>query len=78
MPFIGAVKTNIMNFKFLIISIVITSSFVGSAFAQQTIELAQQEFSQEEIDEMKLKAVLISMQEGTYSLKTLLTQLIIF
>ena len=42
------------------------SSFVGSAFAQQTIELAQQEFSQEEIDEMKLKAVLISMQEGTF------------
>ena len=42
------------------------SSFAGSAFAQQTIQLAQQEFSQEEIDEMKLKAVLISMQEGTF------------
>ena len=42
------------------------SGFVGGAFAQQTIELEQQEFSQEEIDEMKLKAVLINMQEGTF------------
>ena len=42
------------------------SSFAGSAFAQQTIQLAQQEFSQEEIDEMKLKAVLINMHEGTF------------
>ena len=50
-----------MNFKFLIISIVIMSGFAGSAFAQQTIQLAQQELSQDEIDEMKLKAVLISM-----------------
>ncbi len=48
-----------MNFKFLIISIVITSSLVGSAFAQQ-------EFSQEEIDEMKNKGVLITTNGGTF------------
>ena len=42
------------------------SGFVGSAFAQQTIELTQQVFSQEEIDEMKHKAVLIKMHEGTF------------
>ena len=35
------------------------SGFVGSAFAQQ-------EFSQEEIDEMKQKAVLITMNSGTF------------
>ena len=55
-----------MNFEFLIISIVIISGFVGSAFGavQPT-----QEFSQEEIDEMKLKAVLITMHEGTFMIE---------
>ena len=55
-----------MNFIFFIISIVIISGFAGSVFAQQNIQLSPQEFSQEEIDEMKLKAVLINMNEGTF------------
>ena len=55
-----------MNFKFLIISVVILSGFVGSAFAQQIIQLEPQEFSQEEIDEMKQKAVILSMNSGTF------------
>ena len=55
-----------MNFKFLIISVVILSGFAGSAFAQQTVQLEPQEFSQEEIDEMKQKAVIISMNSGTF------------
>jgi len=55
-----------MNFKFLIISIVILSGFVGSAFAQEIIQLEPQEFSQEEIDEMKQKAVIITMNSGTF------------
>jgi len=55
-----------MNFKFLIISVVILSGFAGSAFAQQIIQLTPQEFSQEEIDEMKQKAVLITMHGGTF------------
>ena len=55
-----------MNFKFLIISVVILSGFTGSAFAQQIIQLEPQEFSQEEIDEMKQKAVIISMNSGTF------------
>ena len=66
MAFIGVGKTTIMNFKFLIISAVIMSGFAGSAFAQQTIQLTPQEFSQEEIDEMKQKAVLITMNGGTF------------
>ena len=55
-----------MNFKFLIISAVIMSGFAGSAFAQQIIQLTPQEFSQEEIDEMKQKAVIIYMNSGTF------------
>jgi len=55
-----------MNFKFLIVSVVILSGFAGSAFAQQIIQLTPQEFSQEEIDEMKHKAVIITMNGGTF------------
>jgi peptidyl-prolyl cis-trans isomerase B (cyclophilin B) len=55
-----------MNFKFLIISVVILSGFAGSAFAQQVIQLEPQEFSQEEIDEMKQKAVIITVNSGTF------------
>jgi len=55
-----------MDFKFLIISAVIMSGFVGSAFAQQIVQLTPQEFSQEEIDEMKQKAVIITMNGGTF------------
>jgi len=66
LAFIGVEKTTSMNFKFLIISAVILSGFTGSAFAQQIIQLEPQEFSQEEIDEMKQKAVIISMNSGTF------------
>jgi len=55
-----------MNFKFLIVSVVILSGFVGSAFAQEFVRLTPQEFSQEEIDEMKQKAVIIYMNSGTF------------
>ena len=48
---------------------VITAGFVGSAFAQQSAQLAQQEFSQEEIDEMKQKAILIQMHDGTFMIE---------
>jgi len=53
-----------MNFKFLIISVAIMSGFAGSAFAQ--VQLTPQEFSQQEIEEMKNKAVLITMNGGTF------------
>jgi len=66
LAFIGVGKTTIMNFKFLIISVVIVSGFAGSAFAQPAINLEPQEFSQEEIDEMKQKAVIITMNGGTF------------
>ena len=55
-----------MNFNFLIISAVILVGFAGSAFAQQAVQLTPQEFSQEEIDEMKQKAVIITMNGGTF------------
>ena len=45
------------------------SGFVGSAFAQQTVQLTPQEFSQQEIDEMKNKAVLITMNGGTFMIE---------
>ena len=56
-----------MNFVFLIISLVLISGFVGSAFAQNlTVE---KEYSKEEIEEMKSKAVLISTNVGTFMIE---------
>ena len=52
-----------MKFSFLIISLVLISGFVGGVFAQQTI--TEKEYSQEEIMEMKDKAVLISTNSGS-------------
>ena len=63
--FIAAGKTTIVNFKFLIISILITVSLVGSAFAQQTLELQYKEFTEEEIDKMKNTAVVLTTHTGT-------------
>ena len=51
------------------ISILLVSGFVGSVFAQQIIQLTPQEFSQEEIDEMKHKAVLIETSAGTFMIE---------
>ena len=56
-----------MNFKFFIIFIIITSGFVSITFVQ-TIS-AEKEFSQAEIDEMKQKAVLINMNEGSFMIE---------
>jgi len=59
-----------MNFKFLIISVIIMAGFVGSAFAAvPDIQLEQLEFSRGEIDEMKLKAVLITMQDQQFTIE---------
>ena len=58
-----------MNFKFFIISVLVVSGLIGSAFAQQTIQLTPQEFTQEEIDEMQHKAVLITLNEGTFMIE---------
>jgi len=56
-----------MKFIFLIISLVLISGFVGSVFAQQmTVE---KEYSVEEIEEMKNKAVLITTNEGTFMIQ---------
>ena len=69
MAFIVAAKNTIMNFKFLIISVVIISGFAGSAFAQQIVQLTPQEFSQEEIDEMRLKAVILHMSDQQFTIE---------
>ena len=55
-----------MNSKLLLISLVLISGFTGSAFAET---IKTQEFSQEEIDEMKHKAVLITMNDGTFMIE---------
>ena len=52
-----------MDFKFFLISIIVVSCFVGTAFAQ-TVSI-EKEFSQAEIDEMKHKAVLLTLHDGT-------------
>ena len=56
-----------MNFSFLIISLILTFGFVGSAFAQTMI--VEKEFSSEEIAEMKNKAVLITTNVGTFMIE---------
>ena len=56
-----------MNFKFLIISVVILSGFAGSAFAQQVHSVRRRKnLARTQIDEMKQKAVLITMNGGTF------------
>ena len=54
-----------MNFKFFIISILAVSIFVGTAFAQQVVQLTPQEFTQEEINKMKNTAVHLTTERGT-------------
>ena len=56
-----------MNFKFFIISIILIFGFVSIVFTQ-TIS-AEKEFSREEIDEMKSKAVLITMNDGSFMIE---------
>jgi len=53
-----------MGFIFLIISLVLISGFVGSVFAQTTT--VENEFTQDDIDKMKNKAVLITMNDGYF------------
>ena len=52
-----------MNFNFIIICIILTFSFVGIASAQ-TINV-EKIFTEKEIDEMRHKAVIISLNEGS-------------
>jgi peptidyl-prolyl cis-trans isomerase B (cyclophilin B) len=56
-----------MKFGFLIISLVLISGFVGSVFAQQM--LVEKEYSPEDIEEMRNKAVLITTTEGTFMIE---------
>ena len=67
MAFIEVGKTPNMNFIFLIISLVLISGFVGSAFAQQVV--VEKEYSLEMIAEMKNKAVLITTNVGTFMIE---------
>ena len=54
-----------MHFKIFIISILIVSGLVGTAFAQQVVQLTPQEFTQEEINKMKNTAVHLTTERGT-------------
>ena len=52
-----------MNFKFFMIFVILTIGFVGGIFSQNAV--GEKEFTQMEIDEMKNKAVLITMNDGS-------------
>ena len=54
-----------MNFTVFAISILVVSGLVGTSFAQQTVQLSPQEFTQEEIDRMKNTAVHLTTERGT-------------
>jgi len=56
-----------MDFKFFIIFVILTIGFVGSIFSQNVV--GEKEFTQMEIDEMKHKAVLITMNDGTFMIE---------
>ena len=60
-------KQSNMNFVFLIVSLVLISGFVGSAFAQSVT--VEKEYSFGEIEEMRNKAVLITTNEGTFMIE---------
>ena len=53
-----------MRFNFLIISLVLVSGFAGSVFGQELLE--EKEFTELEIDDMKHKAVILTMHDGTF------------
>jgi len=57
-----------MNFKFFIISTLITFSLIGGAFAQ-TPTTIDKDFTEEEVDEMKGKAVLITLAETSFTIE---------
>ena len=56
-----------MNFKFFMIFVILTIGFVGSIFPQNAV--GEKEFTQMEIDEMKHKAVLVTMNDGTFMIE---------
>ncbi len=59
--FIEVGKTTVMNFIFLITSLILASTFVGAAFAEMVVE---KEFTQEEIDKMKKTGVQLTTPAG--------------
>ena len=68
-------KSSDMNFVFFLISVILVSSLAGTAFAQQEGTLTYQtigierEFTEEEINDMKHKAVLITLQNGSFMIE---------
>ena len=56
-----------MNFKFVVICVVLTIGFAGIIFTQNAV--GEKEFTSWEIDEMKNTAVLITMEEGTFMIE---------
>ena len=58
-----------MNFKFFIISIILISGFVSITFAQTVSAQKIIEYSEQEINKMKNKAVLLTMEDGTFTIE---------
>ena len=56
-----------MNFKFVVIFVILTIGFAGIIFTQNAV--GEKEFTIWEMDEMKNTAVLITMEEGTFMIE---------
>ena len=56
-----------MNFTILTISIILAFTFVGTAFAQVTS--VEKVFTEEEIADMKNKAVILTLHETTFTIE---------
>ena len=56
-----------MNFKFVVIFVILTIGFAGIIFTQNAV--GEKEFTSWEMDEMKNTAVLITMEEGTFMIE---------
>ena len=56
-----------MNFVILTISIILISTFVGTAFAQATS--IEKVFTEKEIEDMKNKAVILTLHETTFTIE---------
>ena len=68
MAFIEDRKSTNMNFQLLVISLILVSSFVGSAFAQNLIQ--QDKISPEDVmNEIEGKGALITTQEGSFMIE---------
>ena len=69
LAFIEDAKNTNMNFKFLIITLVLTSGFIGGVFAQAQELFKAEAPDEEQLNEIEGKAVLIRTQYGSFMIE---------